>query len=450
MGTADAVAEFVCGMDFAAIPADVRRTAVRCTTDLIASAAGGVATRMSAVARGYSARCMPGGAVSSRILLDGRRASRSGAALAGGATFDAFDIHDGHRDAKGHAGAAVLPAVLAFADSLGGAVTGAGFLGAIVAGYEIALRAGVAMDDGHDFPSSGAWAALGVAAAGVRLLGLDEGRAGHALGIAEYTAPRSPVTRCLEHPTMLKDGVGWGAMAGVTAAELAAEGFTGAPAMLCAAPANREIWSDLGQRWYMRELYFRDLPSCRMAQPAITAALQLLQQASLTVDRIARISVASFAEAGRLMNRSPRNAEEAQYSLPYILACALHNGRVDAGHLSEAALADPDVARTSARVAFSVDPALDALWPRQRQARVTFALEDGRSLTSPPTAARGDPETPFTAAELDAKYERLMVPLVGEAAARRIRSAVEALDDGATDCIALLDDLLSLRQASAV
>ena len=52
----------------------------------------------------------------------------------------------------------------------------------------------------------------------------------HALGIAEFHAPRSQMMRCIDYPTMLKDGSGWGAMAGVSAAYLAADGFTGAPA----------------------------------------------------------------------------------------------------------------------------------------------------------------------------------------------------------------------------
>ena len=38
--------------------------------------------------------------------------------------------------------------------------------------------------------------------------------------------------RCIDHPSMVKDGSGWGAMAGISAAYLAKSNFTGSPAIL--------------------------------------------------------------------------------------------------------------------------------------------------------------------------------------------------------------------------
>ena len=84
------------------------------------------------------------GAGGARILLDGRRASPAGAAFAGASTIDAFDAHDGHPLTKGHAGVAVLPALLAVADAEGGG-DGRDLLAALVLGYEVAIRAGIAL-----------------------------------------------------------------------------------------------------------------------------------------------------------------------------------------------------------------------------------------------------------------------------------------------------------------
>jgi hypothetical protein len=84
----------------------------------------------------------------------------------------------------------------------------------------------------------------------------------HALGIAEYNGPRSPMMRCIDYPTMLKDGSGWGAMTGVSAALLAARGFTGLPAATVEANASGldavwPIWADLGRRWDFLDVYFK-------------------------------------------------------------------------------------------------------------------------------------------------------------------------------------------------
>ena len=103
---------------------------------------------------------------------------------------------------------------------------------------------------------------------------LDEEATRHALGIAEYHGPRSQMMRCIDHPTMVKDGSGWGALAGVSAAYLAAEGFTGAPAVLV--DDHPEIWGSLGARWAIMEQYLKPYPVCRWAQPAVEAVRSVL------------------------------------------------------------------------------------------------------------------------------------------------------------------------------
>src|SRR5690606_11554666 len=123
--------------------------------------------------------------------------------------------------------------------------------------------------------TSGAWGAVAVAGVGSRVLGLDPVRTREALGIAEYYSPRSQMMRVIDHPTMVKDGSGWGAMVGAVAALLAREGFTGAPAVTVEDEAVAGYWDDLGTRWRMLEQYFKPYPVCRWAQPAMEAAAQL-------------------------------------------------------------------------------------------------------------------------------------------------------------------------------
>ena len=106
------------------------------------------------------------------------------------------------------------------------------FLASLVVGYEIGTRAGIALHrTACDYHTSGAWIAIAAAALGARSMGLDAAQTREAIGIAEYHGPRSQMMRVVDQPTMVKDGSGWGAMAGVSAAYLAAEGFTGAPAV---------------------------------------------------------------------------------------------------------------------------------------------------------------------------------------------------------------------------
>ncbi len=142
----------------------------------------------------------------------------------------------------------MLPALLAYDRrrhaASAGAIDGREFLTCLVLGYEIATRAGIALHATvSDYHCSGAWNALGCAAVGARLLALRRRRRSReALGIAEYFGPRGQILRVCDSPTMVKDGSGWGAHAGVTAALLARDGFTGAPALTVERADARDCW----------------------------------------------------------------------------------------------------------------------------------------------------------------------------------------------------------------
>src|SRR3546814_5490703 len=91
---------------------------------------------------------------------------------------------------------------------------------------------------------------------------------------------------------MLKDGSAMGAMSGVSAALLAAAGFTGAPAVTVMGEAVADLWADLGQRWRIEEQYTKAYPVCRWAQPAVEAVLSLRQaagDAALRQDQVKRV-----------------------------------------------------------------------------------------------------------------------------------------------------------------
>jgi len=440
------VASFVRGIAFADLPADVVLQATRCLLDLIGVAAAGTRTRASQIARSYAASQLCGRDESARILFDGRRAGIAGAAFAGAATIDAMDGHDGHALTKGHAGAAILPALLALCDGASGqrAIDGREFLTCLTLGYEIATRAGIAQHATvADYHCSGSWNAVGCAAVAGRLLSLNEAQLREALGIAEYFGPRGQMQRTCAMPSMVKDGSGSGAQAGVTAAMLAREGFTGAPAAIIENAEAKEYWSDLGTRWRIREQYFKPYPVCRWAQPAIEAALALQRAHGFAAEDIAHLSIESFREAVELGAQCgvPETTEDAQYSLPYPVAATLVFGRLGAEEVDVPKLADLRVRRLLGVIALAENEEYSGLFPAERWARVQIELQDGRRLVSEPSQARGNPENPLSDAELQGKYFELAEPVLGRLRALRIERIVSQLREGGT-ISGLLDELL--------
>ena len=443
------VPAFVRGLSFDDLPADVVSSARRSLLDLIGIAAAGSRTRAARIANAYAATQLCGSDRSARILFDGRRAGIAGAAFAGATTIDALDGHDGHALTKGHAGAALLPALLSLIDGMPGEIArpvdGREFFASLVLGYEVATRAGIALHATvDDYHCSGAWNALGCAAIAARLLGFDDERTRHALGIAEYFGPRGQILRACDSPTMVKDGSGWGAHAGVSAALLARDGFTGAPAITVEREDAALFWGDLGSRWRIREQYFKSYPVCRWAEPAVEAALTLQRTHGFAAAAIATIAIESFREAVALGSQCalPRTTEEAQYSLSFPVAAALVFGRISAEEVDAAGLADPRVARLVAATIAVEDVEFSRCFPAERWARVRVALTDGSQFASPPMDARGGPDNPLCDDELRGKYRTLAEPVLGRTRSEWIEHAVDGLTVDPRTLPALLEDTL--------
>jgi 2-methylcitrate dehydratase PrpD len=304
------------------------------------------------------------------------------------------------------------------------------------------LRAGIALHaTACDYHTSGAWNALGSAAVAARRLKLSREKTRHALGIAEYHGPRSQMMRCIDYPTMLKDGSGWGAMAGLSATYLAKESFTGAPALTVEAEKVKGYWEDLGQNWLMIGQYFKPHAVCRWAQPAIEAALMLQQTHRLTPDNIKQVEVHTFREAVRLNSRCPLSTEEAQYSLPFPLATALVNGHLGLHELNESALTDPIVLKLSGCIELIEDNRFSSRFPAQRFARVIIETQDDKRHDSGEVEARWDSVDPPSDRELREKFRRLVQGVLLADRAEQLEELIWRSSD-LPDAASLLDAML--------
>lgn len=401
---------FIHGTRWSDVPADARRQVRFCLLDTLAAAIAGRGTPLSRIVHDFVGESF--GGADARLWQDGRRVSAPGAALANGMTIDALDIHDGHSLTKGHAGAAVVPALFAISGPPSPRLSGLECLTSLAVGYEVALRAGMALHaTAHEYHSSGAWNALGCAALAARRFGLDDRQSGHALGIAEYHGPRSPIMRCVDHPTMLKDGSGWGAMAGICAAQLARRGFTGAPAATVESGESRPAWQGLGDSWRLLDVYFKPHAVCRWAQPAVEAVLELRRRHGLRSEDVRSIRVETFHEATRLATRAPTTTEEAQYSLPFPVAAACVHGELGPRQLIGAALGDERVRRIESLVEIAERPDYNRAFPARRLATVTVHARDGRTLTIEHVEPRWEADSGPTDAEFVDKFRRLTADL---------------------------------------
>jgi 2-methylcitrate dehydratase PrpD len=436
----DHTVAFIHDLAFSQIPEATLENARRCLLDTIGVAAGAVGTDAGRIVRDHVAAFHCPAEKGARMLFDGRRVAPPGAAMAGAAMIDSLDGHDGQRNTKGHMGVVVVPALLALADEIARG-DAAEFLTRLVLGYEIGTRAGMALHATvPEYHTSGAWNAVAAAAMGARALGLDGERTRHALGTAEYYGPRSQMMRCIDHPSMVKDGSTMGGYVGLSAALLAGQGFTGAPAVTVEDAAVIHLWQDLGSRWRMDEQYIKVFPVCHWAHAPAEAVLSLRQRAPAA--EVEAITVYSFHNAVRLAMREPENTDDAQYSLPFCVAAALVHGRIGAAEIDGDGLRDAEVLRLSRGLVLIEDDACNARYPAQLWARAEILMKDGRVLRSEEFQPRGSTGVALPDADVDAKFDILAGPALGSGRAARLLKEIRGLNAG-SDLGGLIDDLLS-------
>jgi 2-methylcitrate dehydratase PrpD len=367
---------------------DVKHNAIRALVDTLGVSAAGSQTDLSRIICNHAARHFGGDA--SSLWWDGRLVSPVGAALANGMTIDSLDAHDGQLLCKGHIGCGLIPGLLAMAEAEN-KLDALDLLTALVIGYEIGTRAGVSLHASvPDYHTSGAWIAVTVAAVGARILSLDSNKTREAMGIAEYHGPRSQMMRCIDFPTMVKDGSGWGSMAGVSAAYLASDGFTGAPAVTIEGDDVSEYWKDLGKHFYINEQYIKLYPVCRWAQPAVEAVLELIREHHIDPEKIESVTIDSFYEAKKLCSMAS-NTEQAQYSLPFSVAVAAVRGTIDVSDVTDAGLTNPIIQELARKVKITDNEKFNAVFPAQRLATALIITKDGKKFKSGVNRALGDP-----------------------------------------------------------
>ena len=309
-----------------------------------------------------------------------------GASAAMGHSSNAYDIDDGHNLIRAHPGTSFVGPVLAAAWQRD--LKRSEFLTAMLTAYETTIRMGAAIMDYYQYAhSSGTFGAVGTAAGVGRIFGFSREQLNNVLSVAEFNAPLVPGIRSVEYPSMNKDGVPFGVLAGILAVQDSLCGFTGNKHLL-EADEYRHYLDDLGQKYEVLSLYFKPYPCCRWAHPAIDACLGLLREHHLSWTDIAHVTVHTFRRATLLSKIVPQTADEAQYNIAYPVAAALVYG--DFGTAQVENLGDERVIGMMGKLTFAVDEALDAQFPQHRICRAEIETTDGRRFLSGECEPRGE------------------------------------------------------------
>ena len=356
------------------------------------------------------------------------------AALLNGIAGRAIELCEGLRLASGQPAIQVLPGMLAVGEHAN--ASGKTLLSALVVGYEVGARLGMAFTPRPLAHQNGQAMLLAAAAAGARMRGLDAAGVSLAMRIAAVLLMTPSYTNTGAGATALNVAGGMAGFAGAFAPDLALAGFEAQAdaieealgTMVGAGFDTTHLLDQLGTRWEITRNYFRLHACCNPIHPALDALQTLLAQLKPNAPKaedIERIEFATYKFASVMSNPHPSNYFASKYSLPHAAAVMVVRGDTRHRAIDDAALRDPAITAMRARVTMTEDPAMSARVPADKPARITLTLKSGVQHTHAVDSHAGDFKKPYEEAMLREKFRDLASDVLSNAGIAEVERAID-------------------------
>ncbi len=413
IAVAEHLAQKICALDAAHLPKAVR---VKCEELLIDVVGLAVTARNEDYVKSALAGCDDDGPCT--VIGHSRGLSAAGAALVNGTAIHGEDFDDTFEGGPVHAGAVIVPAVLAACErhELDG---GAALLG-IAAGVEAMCRLSLVaptLTHKAGFHPTAVFGAMGAAAGVGAALKLSPRQLVDALGtvgsmaggIIEYLAEGAWTKRL---------HAGWAAQSGIRAALLGRAGFLGPRTVFegthgffhgFAHTTKGDfdaVTGDFGTRWVTETLAFKPYPCGTMTHPYIDCARRLGARirADDVVDMVCEVGEGTVHRLWEPLaaKQKPANGYTGKFSTPYCIAAGFVRGNVGLSDFSDVAVRDPAVLALAAKVRYEIDPKNP--YPKNFTGHIRATLRDGTVIEERQPYMRGGAQEPLSRADIEQKF----------------------------------------------
>ena len=437
------IARFVSGLQYDAIPTEVRERIKLLMLDSLGCALYGSHLEWCRILQDTLTRVDQ--TRDCAVWGTNLRLSSPHAALVNGTEVQGFELDDVHRAGVLHVGAVVLPALISIAETRGH-LSGRDFITAAVAGYEIGPRVGLCMGPEHIGQGWHSGATLGVfsaAAGAARGLGLDVEKTVHALGIA---GTQSSGLMAAHYGAMVKRmHAGRASQSGLYGALFAENGLTGIVNVLeseyggfCTTFSRStdrfnldELTAGLGTTWQTMGVALKFYSCVGSNHTTLDAIRELQAQRPFGPADIDRIEVhgsqVTMDHVG--WKYEPQGLTSAQLNLPFCVATWLIEGDCFVEQFTDDIVADPARMALAEKVVVFHDEAITARGAKFRHmVRVRVVLKDGATLECTKEYARGSERNFSSADDIVEKFEKLASHAFDRPQVEALRDAMLGLD----------------------
>ncbi len=444
------IAQFVSGLTYDAIPAEVKTRIKLLMLDALGCALYGADLTWSRMLQDTLVRV--DGSRTCTVWGTNLKLSAPHAALINGTQVQGFELDDVHRAGVLHVGAVVLPSLISITEIKPG-MSGREFITAAVAGYEIGPRVGLCMRPDHVAQGWHSGATLGVfssAAGAARALKLDVDKTVHALGVAGTQAAG---LMAAQYGAMVKRmHAGRASQSGLYGALFAESGFTGIVNVLeseyggfCTTFSRSqdrfdltELTAGFGTVWQTMGVALKFYSCVGSNHTTLDAIREMQAEKPFAAKDVRCIDVygsqVTMDHVG--WKYVPQGLTSAQLNLPYCIATWLLDGDCFVDQFTEDKVADPARMKLADMVHVHHDSAITKLGAKMRhKVRVEVAFNDGTRMERTVESARGSEYQFASETEIVGKFEKLAIKALPKTQVEQLRDAMlelDKLDDAAT------------------
>ncbi len=430
----DRISEFAARLSFDDLTPEVVERAKLVMADSLAVIAAGA---QEDEVRNLAARIEPPAGPATLLGL-GRKADPLNAALINGAAGTFLELDEGNQFARGHPAIHIVPAIVALGEKMG--LSGRELITALVVGYEIGARIGIAARIRMSMHPHGTWGTVGAAVAAARLAGLDQAAMREAINVSSCLGLTTSRQTMLQGGTVRNVYAGVSNYMGLLTLDLVGSGFTGEADGLTTVYGSvvSEVFDqaamteELGRRYEITRNYFKRHACCRYNHSTLDALEEIagrFEGGRIPADQVERVVVETYSLAAQLCDQSPGNMLAAKFSIPFAAATYLVHGRTGVECFRSDKLQVPEIQDLARRVEVVEDAELTAMMPERRPSRVSVHLKDGSVQTAETFINKGDFEDPYSDSELAAKYFELTGPVWGRETAGELHADLLRLEE---------------------
>lgn len=438
------LAAFACALTFEQIPDRTIKRAKQLLIDTLGVGLSG-SRHPNFISALDGVASIPGSSGRSPVIGSRVRLATPYAALVNGVACHVLDFDDTHTASIVHGSAILTPLSLALGEAL--CVSGRDMLSAFIAGWEVAARIGIASGNSfhnRGFHSTAIAGVFGATVAAGKLLKLSSAQLTHALGLCGSQA--AGITEFLSNNSSSKAyHIGWAAQSAITIAYVSKAGATGPATVfegrnglfnthgLPDRSSVAETVANLGTRWEIERVSIKPYPCCHFAHGAVDCALALRAE-GVTADKVQGIhAIVDAVAAGFICNPieskySPNNAYGAKFSLPYLVACALIDGRVDQESFTDTGICRKEILTLAHKVTYEEAEPATTGFPNYFPGHLRVTLSDGRVIEKRVAINRGNPDAPLTDIEIIHKFKRNVAGIISQEQARSIVDGILCLE----------------------